>query len=232
MPGAEQAFQHVWMENHFAGGNNGFALARRRCADSGHSCRSHPRKRRELVRKQGKRDLGTFAAPRHAEAETPRFGWAKVFMVMKKLNGSLFASAQTVPTGVRRIGANLSPMAKIDGLDERINADIAILDTGITPHPDLNLFTSVSFIAGQTSDGNGHGTHVAGIAAALDNDIGVVGVAPGARLWAIKVMDDSGSGITSTVIQGIDYVTQNASQIEVANLSLVGIGNSSALRLA
>ena len=107
-----------------------------------------------------------------------------------------------------------------------------VLDTGVAVHPDLNVFTNVSFVAGQTTDGNGHGTHVAGIAAALDNGIGVVGVAPGARLWAIKVMDDSGSGITSTVIQGIDYVTQNASQIEVANLSLVGIGNSSALRLA
>ena len=144
----------------------------------------------------------------------------------------LFSSAQIIPTGVIRIGANASPMAKIDGLDERVNADIAILDTGVAVHPDLNVFTNVSFVAGQTTDGNGHGTHVAGIAAALDNGIGVVGVAPGARLWAIKVMDDSGSGITSTVIQGIDYVTQNASQIEVANLSLVGIGNSSALRLA
>ena len=101
----------------------------------------------------------------------------------------LFTSAQTLPTGVKRISANLSPLAKIDGLDERINADIAILDTGIAPHPDLNIYTNVSFIAGQTTDGNGHGTHVAGIAAAIDNGTGIVGVAPGARLWAIKVMD-------------------------------------------
>ncbi len=63
----------------------------------------------------------------------------------------LFATAQTLPTGVKRIGANLSPLAKIDGLDERVNADIAILDTGIAPHPDLNIFTNVSFIAGQTT---------------------------------------------------------------------------------
>ncbi len=144
----------------------------------------------------------------------------------------LFSSAQTLSTGVKRIGANLSPLAKIDGLDERVNADIAILDTGIAPHPDLNIFTNVSFIAGQTTDGNGHGTHVAGIAAAIDNGFGVVGVAPGARLWAIKVMDDTGSGTTGSVIQGIDFVTQNAGQIEVANLSFCGIGYSSALRQA
>src|SRR6266568_877583 len=144
----------------------------------------------------------------------------------------LFSSAQTLSTGVKRIGANLSPLAKIDGLDERVNADIAILDTGIAPHPDLNIFTNVSFIAGQTTDGNGHGTHVAGIAAAIDNGFGVVGVAPGARLWAIKVMDDTGSGTTGSVIQGIDFVTQNAGQIEVANLSFCGIVYSSALRTA
>jgi hypothetical protein len=144
----------------------------------------------------------------------------------------LFSSAQTLSAGVKRIGASLSPLAKIDGLDERINADIAILDTGIAPHPDLNIFTNVSFIAGQTTDGNGHGTHVAGIAAAIDNDVGVVGVAPGARLWAIKVMDNTGAGTTASVIQGIDFVTQNAGQIEVANLSFGGIGYSSALRQA
>jgi subtilisin family serine protease len=144
----------------------------------------------------------------------------------------LFSSAQTLSTGVKRIGASLSPLAKIDGLDERINADIAILDTGIAPHADLNIFTNVSFIAGQTTDGNGHGTHVAGIAAAIDNGVGVVGVAPGARLWGVKVMDNTGAGTTGSIIQGVDFVTQNAGQIEVANLSFAGIGYSSALRQA
>src|SRR5207248_2384202 len=119
-----------------------------------------------------------------------------------------------------------------DGLDERVNVDIAILDTGIAPHLDLNIYTNVSFISGQTIDGNGHGTHVAGIAAALDNGDGVVGVAPGARLWGVKVMDDAGDGTSTSVIQGIDFVTQHAGQIEVANLSFVGIGSSAALRQA
>src|SRR5438105_7563741 len=144
----------------------------------------------------------------------------------------LFSSSQIIPTGVNRIGAALSPMAKIDGMDERVDADIAILDTGIALHPDLNIYTNVSFISAQTTDGNGHGTHVAGIAAALDNGSGFVGVAPGARLWAVKVMDDAGNGTTTSVIAGIDFVTQNAARIEVANLSLAGYGSSPALRQA
>ena len=67
------------------------------------------------------------------------------------------------------------------------------------------------FVSGTSSanDDNGHGTHVAGIAAAKDNSIGVVGVAPGARLWAVKVLDSSGSGSISTIIKGIEYVTDN-----------------------
>ena len=65
------------------------------------------------------------------------------------------------------------------------------------------------------------GTHVAGIGRQLkDNTIGVVGVAPGARLWAVKVLDSSGSGSISTIIKGVDYVTGYAPWIDVANMSL------------
>jgi len=73
---------------------------------------------------------------------------------------------------------------------------------------------------------------VAGIAAAIDNDFGVVGVAPGARLWAVKVLNKWGSGSLSGVIAGIDWVTEHASEIEVANLSLGTVGKSDAFRLA
>ena len=146
------------------------------------------------------------------------------------------AFGQIVPTGVRRIGADVSPAAKIDGIDERVNADIAIIDTGIDlTHPDLNVYRNVTFVSGTTSgnDDNGHGSHVAGIAAALDNGIGVVGVAPGARLWAVKVLDNTGSGTMSLVAAGIDYVTQHAGEIEVANLSLGAYSpQTDSLRLA
>jgi subtilisin family serine protease len=98
----------------------------------------------------------------------------------------------------------------------------------------LNVYKQVSFVKGAktANDDNGHGSHVAGITAAKDDSNGVVGVAPGARLWAIKVLDRNGAGSLSNVIKGIDYVTANAAQIEVANLSLGCECFSSALNTA
>lgn len=142
--------------------------------------------------------------------------------------------AQTVPTGVRRIGCSNNAAWMASNVTP-INADIAILDTGIDlTHPDLNVISNVTFIVGTTTgnDDNGHGTHCAGIAAALNNTIGVVGVAPGARLWSVKVLNYQGSGSLSTIISGVDYVTQHASEIEVASMSLGGQGNSGSLRAA
>ena len=103
-----------------------------------------------------------------------------------------------------------------------INSDIAILDTSIDlTHPDLNVYNQISFVNGTTSanDDNGHGTLVAGISAAKNNGIGVVGVAPGARLWDVKVLDSQGNGLISDIIKGVDYVTGHADQIDVVNLS-------------
>ncbi len=131
------------------------------------------------------------------------------------------AFLQVVPTGIDRIDADLGIAKSGDGTGS-VDADIAIIDTGIDlDHPDLNVFRNVSFTGTSTGDDdNGHGSHVAGIAAASDNDIGVVGVAPDARLWAVKVLDSNGSGSLSGVISGIDYVTENADQIDAANMSL------------
>jgi subtilisin len=131
------------------------------------------------------------------------------------------AFPQVLPRGVDRVDGDLSSTISGNGAGS-VNADIAILDTGIQlTHPDLNVYRQKTFVSGTSSadDDNGHGTHVAGIAAAKDNSIGAVGVAPGARLWAVKVLDSSGSGSISTVIKGIDYVTQNAEQVDIANLS-------------
>jgi subtilisin len=144
--------------------------------------------------------------------------------------------AQTVPTGIHRIFAPGNVNLDIDGTDdERIDVDVAVIDTGIDlDHPDLNVVGSTNCASGGPftqscgsggDDGNGHGTHVAGSVAALDNSIGVVGVAPGARLWAVRVLGNNGSGYTSWIVAGMDWVTARASTIEVANMSLGGSGS-------
>ena len=77
-------------------------------------------------------------------------------------------------------------------------------------HPDLTLSGGVSFVQGTTSynDDNGHGTHVAGIIAAQNNEIGSVGVAPDAQLYAVKVLDKNGEGNQSDVAKGIDWAME------------------------
>jgi len=111
-----------------------------------------------------------------------------------------------------------------------------VIDSGIDlDHPDLNVDVdrSVSFLTGSPSnlspdDQNGHGTHVAGTIAAIDNTIGTVGVAPGTTVVAVRVLDRRGSGSNSGVIAGVDYVAANGSNGDVANMSLGG-GVSTAL---
>jgi len=144
------------------------------------------------------------------------------------------AFAQTLPTGINRVDGDLSVTKSGDGKGS-VNADLAILDTGIDlNHPDLNVYRDISFVSSANSgmDDNGHGTHVAGIAAAKDNSAGVVGMAPGARLWSVKILDKTGAGSISTLLKGIDYVTQHANEIDVVNLSLGCQCNSKALNTA
>lgn len=140
-------------------------------------------------------------------------------------------TSQTTPTGVARIFAPANATIDIDGADDlRVDVDVAIIDTGIdSDHPDLNVASitdcTVSSSLGSCNNGageddHGHGTHVAGTAAALDNGVGVVGVAPGARLHGIKVLTTVGSGLMSWVVAGIDVVTARSDTIEVANMSL------------
>jgi len=127
-----------------------------------------------------------------------------------------------LPTGVNRIDADQNPTAKIDGKNERLDVDVAVLDTGIGPHPDLDVAGGISCIDGITSyaDDNDHGTHVGGTIGALDNGVGVVGVAPGARLWAVKVLDSNKHGWWSDVICGLNWVVANSDTIDVVNMSL------------
>ena len=110
-----------------------------------------------------------------------------------------------------------------DGNKTDVDVDIAILDTGIDlDYPDLNVYKDFSVIGiNQTGDDDqGHGTHVAGIAAAKDNGIGVIGGAPGARLWSVKVCDSEGKCKISDMIKGVQYVTEHADEIDVANISV------------
>ena len=119
-----------------------------------------------------------------------------------------------------------------DGLDARgsvtgLGVGIAILDSGIGYHPDLagRVVVNVDFVNpdGGGEDAYGHGTHVAGIAAARsDSDSGIVGVAPGAHLINLRVLNDEGWGHASTVIEAIDWAIENKDQyaIRVVNLSL------------
>jgi subtilisin len=139
------------------------------------------------------------------------------------------ATAQTTPTGIDRANADASPTAAIDGADNRVDVDVAVIDTGIDlDHPDLNVYragaTNCALLGISPDDQHGHGTHVAGTVGALDNGAGVVGMAPGARVWPVKVLNAAGVGSTSDVVCGIDYVTAHADQIEVANMSLGGGG--------
>ncbi len=129
------------------------------------------------------------------------------------------AFQQTVPTGIRRCDADAVP-GLITGGDIAAEVDIAVINTGLdATHPDLNVQPEgVRFYTAKKTfktdanwqDDNGHGTHVGGIIGARDNDLGVVGVAPGARLWAVKVLDSSGGGSEATVLAGIDWVAQRA----------------------
>jgi subtilisin family serine protease len=145
--------------------------------------------------------------------------------------------SQTIPTGIQRSFDTENEVADIDGEDTRVNADVAVIDTGIDPsQPDLNLYKRVNCVPagedfeteyeveecveGSGSDGAGHGTHVAGTIGALDNDKGVVGVAPGVRLWSVRVLNNEGGGSFAWIIAGVDWVTAHASEIEVANMSL------------
>ena len=137
--------------------------------------------------------------------------------------------AQVVPIGIHRIGADQkSATARIDGIDERVAVNVAVIDTGIDQgHADLNIlggYNATSSRRDRWDDGHGHGTHVSGTIAALDNAIGVVGVAPGAGLYGVKVLDDRGSGATSWIVAGIDWVVGNADSkgIKVANMSFGG----------
>ncbi|MFA5329824.1 MAG: S8 family serine peptidase [Prolixibacteraceae bacterium] len=139
-------------------------------------------------------------------------------VIKKKPGGDDGGSvSQTTPWGITRVGGGISGIGK----------KVWIIDTGVDlTHPDLTVDASLgkSFVPRVTSpnDDNGHGSHVAGTIAAKNNTIGVIGVAAGATVVPVKVLDRKGSGAYSIVISGVNYVATVAASGDVANMSLGG----------
>lgn len=134
------------------------------------------------------------------------------------------APGDSAPTGTRRIAAATATTAQTAS-----GVGVAVIDTGVDlTHPDLNVSDGADCVSPGTSadDDNGHGTHVAGSIAAENDGSGVVGVVPGTKVWAVKVLDSSGGGSSASVICGLDWVTANAAakNIKVLNMSLGGGG--------
>lgn len=127
------------------------------------------------------------------------------------------AGTQTVPYGITRV----------NGGTYKGNAIAWVVDTGVDArHPDLRVHkgksTSIIDSSRGLTDGQGHGTHVAGIIGARDNDFGVIGVAPGVTIASVKVLDNDGKGTADTIIAGLDYAASKARSGDVINLSLSG----------
>lgn len=143
-------------------------------------------------------------------------------------DGAPGALAQSIPVGVTQVKApDAWPSSQGEGIK------VFICDTGIdSDHPDLvaNLRTGKSFVTSESSteDFHGHGTHCAGTVAAAMNNVGVVGVAPYAYLYPVKVLSSSGSGNWSWLIAALDWIMDKKGA-RIASMSLGGPGAPQAL---
>ncbi len=180
---------------------------------------SHRAQREQIINGLGgnlKRDLRIVPAavaviPR--EAMTSLRVSSSIFSIVE--DTKVHTLAETLPWGVDHIDADI-----VQAYSKGAGVRVAVLDTGIDlDHPDLNVVNNVTFISHTSSgdDDHGHGTHVAGIIAAEDNDTGVIGVAPDAELFAVKVLDKYGDGYASDIISGIEWAIDN--NVQIINMS-------------
>lgn len=155
--------------------------------------------------------------------------YVAMIQVLPPTIDSLNITSQSVPWGISKIEA---PSAWKHSLGQGIK--VGIIDTGIDlEHPDLkdNIKEAHSVVDGTSADDdNGHGTHVAGIIAALDNDIGVVGVAPKAEIYSVKAFDSRGRGRVSDIIDALNWCVKK--KVHVVNMSFGFSANSRALERA
>lgn len=162
-----------------------------------------------------------------AEGGTDRIAEAEAEGCATAANGYCLATGltQAVPSNLERVGLLESPTADINGTDDPIPVGVAVLDTGIeTENPELNVAGGVNCSDSPQpgyGDVYGHGTFVGGVIAAEDNSFGVVGVAPGAPLYSVRVLDENDGAELSNILCGIDWVIAHRSEIRVANMSFV-----------
>ena len=138
-------------------------------------------------------------------------------------------TAQIIPTGVERVNAPRNPFQPFtNGSGGSVSGTVAVVDSGVASLGDLNVVGGYNCTSGDTGDygdGFGHGTHVAGTLAAINNNDGVVGVAPGVGIFSARMLNSSGSGSQSNLICALEAVAQQ-SGIRVANLSLTTTDSS------
>lgn len=141
------------------------------------------------------------------------------------------STAQVLPWGINAIDGDRSWTLSGNGSGTVSNVRVYIVDSGIQTHSDLNVQGGRNFVTGMLStqwgDDHGHGTHVAGTVAARDNASWVVGVAPGAPLYSLRVLDASGSGNSAIVTSALDWLTAQVKAQKAAGTYLPTVVNMS-----
>ena len=169
--------------------------------------------------------INGFAAPMDAAMIGKLKADGRILFV--EADGPVTLCATNYQYGVIRMGMSHFPPAHLNYTNEPLDVDVAILDTGIDPHEDLDLIpierTFVTF-GDDGRDALGHGTAVAGVVAARDNLVGVAGVAPGVRIWNVKVLGPPPDNNWTDILSGLNFIHEHSDEISVVNVSITNDG--------